>query len=61
VPALRQRAGYRAPSHERAAPQEAVAAARRTLGDADAAAAWAVGESLTLDQAVDEALAEAEE
>jgi hypothetical protein len=41
--------------------EQAVEAARRTLGDADAAAAWVAGQNLTLDQAVDEALAETEE
>jgi len=56
--ALRQRAGYLAPPHERLDLEQAVEAARSTLGDADAEANWAAGQSLTLDQAVDEALAE---
>jgi hypothetical protein len=56
--ALRQRAGYQAPAPERSELEQAVEAARRTLGDAAAAAAWTAGQALTLDQAVDEALDE---
>ena len=56
--ALRQHAGYQAPAPERSELEQAVEAARRTLGDAAAAAAWTAGQALTLDQAVDEALDE---
>jgi predicted ATPase len=56
--ALLQRAGYRLPPDGRLDLEQAVEAARRTLGAADAAEVWAAGQALTLDQAVYEALDE---
>ncbi|MBV9355298.1 MAG: hypothetical protein JO023_07180 [Chloroflexi bacterium] len=54
--ALRQTAGYQGAPFVRAELEPALASARRAIGDAAAAAAWASGQAMSLDQAVDNAL-----
>ncbi|MGI8915128.1 MAG: hypothetical protein ACR2JY_15305 [Chloroflexota bacterium] len=54
--ALRDTAGYQAPPFEGEELELALTGARQALGDVAAAAAWAAGQAMSLDQAVDEAL-----
>jgi tetratricopeptide (TPR) repeat protein len=53
---LRHIAGYQARPHEQAELERSLATARRAVGQAAAAAAWAAGQAMSLEQAVDDAL-----
>ena len=55
--ALREESGVPVPASEREDHDRAVAAARTTLGETAFAAAWAAGRALTMEEAVNEALA----
>jgi tetratricopeptide (TPR) repeat protein len=55
--ALRERLGVQLPLAMRSAHDRAIAAVHGTLGDADFTAAWAAGQALSMDEAVDEGLA----
>jgi non-specific serine/threonine protein kinase len=55
--ALRERLGVQLPLAMRSAHDRAVASVCAALGDADFMAAWAAGQALSMDEAVDEALA----
>jgi len=56
---LREAIGAPLPPNGRAAFDRTVAAARATLGEAEFSAVWAAGAALPLDDAIDEAVAEA--
>lgn len=54
--ALCETVGYRLPTHERRAAEQAISALRVAMGEQTFEAAWLQGRALTLEQAVEEAL-----